>query len=565
MMTRERPKIGGPFDLDFTAPRWAERRRVLIGERQAANYANFIDRLVDLYGPRTAFALDRAIEYPGFSGDLLSYHEVGRLVNRMAHALRELGVRRGDRVGLITMNRIEMAFCNFAAAKIGAIPVPMNFMFRSGEIEYVVEKSGAELLVVDRPVFDNNIRDRANVPGAKRWAMVGEDEAPVGVTALRDLMRDAPDLVEPVEPASGDEVALLFFTSGTTGFPKGAMLSHDAAMVAIRRHARYAAWFPMLTRRLALLVMPVAHAGGYAQLTLQLAMGTPSVFISRFKPDLVLDAIERYRPTLFSGTPAMYRMLLDAGAQERDLSSIGIWGGGADAFTDDLVRTFRALSRRHGRRLKPWFIRGYGMAEANSYVSQTLPFETGDNCIGFVMPPVRFRIVDEQGRDVPRGDPGELLLAGPTITKGYWNDPEATAAAIRDGWFHTSDLVRQGRWRMLFFVGRSNDIIKSGGYKIAAAEVDRILVQHPDVQHAATVGIPDAVKGEQPYAAIVLRSGATMSGDEILSWARERIAPYKCPRRIFVLDALPFTISLKPKRREVIEQLSKLLAHESPE
>jgi long-chain acyl-CoA synthetase len=240
-----------------------------------------------------------------------------------------------------------------------------------------------------------------------------------------------------------------------------------------------------------------------------------------------------------------------------------VFGGGADAFDDELVRAVRELGARKGflgRKKLPWFVRGYGMAEANSYVTQTPWWETGDNCMGWVLRPVKYRIVDEEGRDVQRGHQGELLLKGPNITKGYWNDPDATAAAIdADGWFHSGDLVRKGKWRMLYFTGRSNDVIKSGGYKISANEIDQHLTSHPDVEHAATVGIPHPLKGERPFAAVQLRSGATSTGDDILIWARERIAPYKCPRAIIVLTDMPFTFSMKPKRREVRERLIRYL------
>jgi acyl-CoA synthetase (AMP-forming)/AMP-acid ligase II len=561
----ERP--GGPLPLRYVEPPWAERRRVFLREHRLLNYATWLDRLVELWGDRTAFVLDRPIDYPGFAGEILSYRDVGALVNRMAHALRALGVRKGDRVAMITMNRIEMAFVNFAAGRIGAIPVPMNFMLRPNEIDYIVRKAGAELLVCDRAVFESQIRSAGEVLSVKRWAMVGDEgSVPEPCVPLRDLMRDAPDRVEPVPPASDEEPALLFFTSGTTGFPKGAVLTHTAAMVGVRHHGRVYALRPGVTPHLSLLVMPVAHAGGYAALLIQLAVGTPAYFMSRFDPAAILETIPRYRITLFSGTPTMFRMLLDAGAREADLSSIRIFGGGADLFPDELVRTFRDLAARPGplgTRRKPLFFRGYGMAEANSYVTQTPPFPCGDACLGWVMPPVRYRIVDEDGRDVPRGQPGELLLAGPTITKEYWNDPEATAAAIRDGWLHTGDIVRQGKWRMLFFVGRTKEIIKSGGYKIAAAEIDQILCGHPAVQAAATVGVPDERKGERPMAAVVLRPGAGATAEEILEWARARIAPYKCPRRIIVVDQIPFTFSLKPKRLEVRDRILAILAAEA--
>jgi len=559
-------EIGGPLELNLHQPSFADRVRVFIREHDRWTYANFLDRLAGLYGERTAFALDRPIDYPGFSGDVLSYDDVLRLVNRMAGALRTVGVQRGDRVAMITANRIEMAFCNFAAARIGAIPVPMNFMLRPAEIEHIMQRSGAEVLICDPLVFETNIKDAGNVPSAKRWLMVGETEPPDPCEPIAKYMADAPDHVDPVEPASWDETALLFFTSGTTGLPKGATLSHEAAVVFLRHHGRAYALRPRISPSLSLLVMPVAHAGGYAAMMSQLGMAMPAYFMSKFDVHAIVDAFERFRPTMFSGTPAMYRMLIDAGLLERDLTSIRIWAGGADAFSDDLIRTLRNAAGRKGPggvRLKPMFIRGYGMAEANSYVAQTPPFEAGDNCMGWVIPPVKYRIVDEQLKDAPKGTPGELLLKGPNLTTGYWEDPEATERSFVDGgWFRTYDVVRKGKWGMLYFVGRSNEIIKSGGYKISAAEIDEILEQHPDVEHAATVGIPDETKGERPMSAVMLRQGATSSADDVLGWARERVAPYKCPRRVFLMPDLPFTFSIKPKRFEVRERIQKALAEE---
>jgi acyl-CoA synthetase (AMP-forming)/AMP-acid ligase II len=550
--------------IDYTEPSWAERRRVFIRERARLNYATFVDRICGLYGPRTAFLLDAPISYPGFSGDTMSFDDVARMVNRIAFALRELGVGKGDRVGLITANRVEMAFVNFACGKLGAIPVPMNFMLRPNEIEFIVQKAGIELLVCDPLVLGATIKDAANVPSVKRWAMIGADEAPEPMVTLSSLMARAPDYIEPVEPASGDDIAVLYFTSGTTGFPKGAILSHDSAMIGLRYHCRFAAMSKRMPKRLGLLVMPVAAAAGYMQLMLNIGMGTPGYFMSRFDVPLILDNVERLRPTLFSGTPAMYRMLLAAGAAKRDWSSVTTFGGGADAFDDELVSSVRNLARRRGplgTKRRAFFIRGYGMAESNSHLAATPPFEAGDNCCGWVLPPVKYRIVDEEGRDVARGAPGELWIKGPNVMKGYWNDPEATRAVLSaDGWYRTGDILRQGKWRMLYFVGRSGDIIKSGGYKISANEVDQHLTQHPDIEHAATVGIAHPIKGERPFSAVMLRAGATATEDELLAWARERIAPYKCPRAIVVMNDMPFTMSMKPKRSEIKQRMNAALS-----
>src|SRR5207247_264420 len=209
-----------------------------------------------------------------------------------------------------------------------------------------------------------------NVPAAKRWFMIGEEDPPEPCEPISAFMRDAPETIEPVEPASWDEPAILFFTSGTTGLPKGATLSHESAAVFLRHHGRAYALRPRIAPALSLLVMPVAHAGGYAAMVSQLAMGMPAFFISKFEPAAIVGAFERYRPTLFSGTPAMYRILIDAGVLDRDLTSIRTWAGGADAFSDDLITTFRRAAAHPGPgglKRKPMLILGSGMAEANPY------------------------------------------------------------------------------------------------------------------------------------------------------------------------------------------------------
>ncbi|MCA1830766.1 MAG: acyl--CoA ligase, partial [Actinobacteria bacterium] len=278
--------------LNLWEPTWAARKAVLVRHGGRLNYANFIDNVCALYGQRTAFVLDRVLDLPGFKGHVLSFDDVRALVDRMAYALRALGVQRGDRVGLVTLNRIEMAFCNFAAAKIGAIPVPMNFMLRGNEIEHIVQRAGIELLVCDPGVFGMSIKDTSAVPSVKKWAMVGE-HVQDGMASIPALMAEANGPVETVLPASRDDVAVLFFTSGTTGFPKGAMLSHENVMIYVDVHVRWAARLqpkmPKSLNRLAMLVMPVAAAAGYQQLLLNMGFGTPVYFSSRFDTEDIFE------------------------------------------------------------------------------------------------------------------------------------------------------------------------------------------------------------------------------------------------------------------------------------
>ncbi len=556
-MTRDPSAIA----IDRTQPSWRRRLRLFLRRLDDVSYATFVDHLAELYGDRSAFVLDRQIVYPGLGGDVLSYRQVGDFVARAGAALAASGVSAGDRVGLITMNRIEMAFCSFALGRIGAVPVPLNFMLRPPELAHVVARAGITTILCDRPVWEHTVGDPSRFPAVRCWVMVGDPQAPAPAVSLHDLLAAAPAPEPPRRPASMAEPAVLFFTSGTTGLPKGAVLSHEAVTVYFRHHGRFFSLWPRIPEHLGMVVMPVAHAGGYALLMTQLIIGVPAYFVSSFDPVALLDTIERLRPTIFSGTPAMYRMLLEAGALQRDLSSVRVWSGGADAFPDELIATFRrAGSRRTRWRLRrPLFIRGYGMAETNAYLAQTPPFECGDNCLGWVLPPVRYRIVGEDGRDVRRGEAGELWVRGPNVATGYWG--ENGGGPFGDGWFRTGDIVRRGRFRLLYLVGRSEDVIKSGGYKISAVELDHAIGRHPGVEQVATVGLPHELKGEVPVSAVVLRPG--VGEQDILEHAARVLAPYKRPRRVVALPDIPMTFNLKPKRHEVRRRVLERLGSEA--
>ncbi|MCC7076264.1 MAG: acyl--CoA ligase [Acidimicrobiia bacterium] len=560
--------------IDEKEPRPRGRFREFVRGRAGISYASFTEAFARTHGPRTLFHLDRDVALPGFGPRRITYADQARITARIANALTSLGVKRGDRVAILSLNRVEAVFVNFGAARLGAIPIPMNFMLRGPEVDYILENSGARVLICDTVTFEQNLQGRAaTVPHAEKVLVMDTQDPPPGTTSLVDAFVAASEAHHPYRRTNFEEIATIFYTSGTTGRPKGASLSDRSVMTPVRRMAAVSAFNPVMPRQLALLLMPVAHSGGYVNMLMNIALGTPTLFVSRFDPRRVLDLIEEERPTMFVGSPAMYRMLEEAGAEHRDLSSMWVWAGGSDAFDNDLIRRFRKYGRKQifggFLGLDAFFIRGYGMTEANSYVAMTPPRPVeepaeGESCIGWVMPGVEYRIVDPDTlEDVPRGHVGELLLRGVSLMSGYWKDEERTAEAVVDGWYRTGDWVRQGKWRLLFYVDRAKDIIKTGGYKVGSGEIETVLYEHPAVEHAVAVGVEHATKGQVPVAAVSLGPGSEATADELLAWARERISPYKCPREIVVLDEMPLTFSLKPKKAEVRELLEKRRAAES--
>lgn len=553
-------------DLDLSGirvtPPWWRKWRTFVTGASAVTMATFTDALAEVYEDRSAFLLDKPIEASWFTGNVLSYRDLNRFVRRAADALAKLGVRHGDRVALATSNRIEIAIVEFGAQRLGAVPVPINYMLTRDEIRHLVERCGARVMVTDRTVFDGTLGDTASLPGVEHWIMVTNRATPAGVHSFDTLMSGASE-ERPAALVAPDDPAVIFFTAGTTGLPKGAVLTSGGLMSGFLRYARIAALTPTSTSHLALLVMPLAHTGGHQNLLIQLALARPCLVMGRFDPSAILDSIERYRCTMFAGIPAMYRMLLEACARDRDLTSIRVWGGGGDAFPEGLVSEFRDLT---ARRVGPFtrkaaFITGYGLAETAGQVSISITphLAGGDACVGFFLPGVKWRLVSDGGKDAAPGEVGELWLKTHGLMKGYWNDPEGTAAAITpDGWFRTGDLLKRGSRFRNHFVAREKDMIKVGGYSVFPAEVEREVAAHPDVERCVVVGMPHPTKGELPVAAVILRSGSSVTEDDLLAWTDGKIAAYRRPRRIVAVDAIPENFAMKPLRRHVKNQLIEM-------
>jgi len=482
--------------------------------RRDHSLGNLLERLAGIHGDR------RLVTEPG--GLELSYRQAAKRVARWAGGVAAR-IEPGDVVVVATPNSYEQLLLCLAVARAGGIPAPLNDAMRPDEVAHVVADSGATL----------TLRSANQVDGA----------APV---------RDAVG-------AAGGDVAALFYTSGTTGKPKGVALTHDALLGPLRAGAL----FPSELRRdEAVISLPVAHIMGFSVLLGLATAGVATWFSPRFRADEVLDAIEQRRAAIFVGVPAMYRLLLEAGAEARDLRSVRVWGSGADVMPPDLARRFKALG---GTVRLPFlgdvgqatFAEGYGMVETGGGVAAKVspPFlraGTGDG-VGFALPGYRFRIVDDEGRDVDAGDTGELLVHGPGVLRGYWGDEAATAAVLGpDGWLRTGDLARRGPLGSIVFAGRKKDVIMRGGFTVYAVEVEAVLEDHADVAEAAVVPVPDERLGEVPVAAVRLAEGVELDAEGLDAHVREHLAHYKVPVRYVAVDDLPRTGTRKVQRREVV-------------
>ncbi len=482
-----------------------------------------MERLGAIHGAR------RLVEEAG-DGLTLSFAGAADRVDRWAAGIAA-ATTQGDRVVLATANGYEQFLLTLAVARAGRVPAPVNSHMSATEIEHVVADSGAALVV----------RSPSEVDDTRHHGLAA--------------------------PAAPTDIGALFYTSGTTGKPKGAQLTHRGLLGGMSM----AALLPSgLHRDEVVLGLPVAHIYGFTSVVGAACAGIPVWFLPKFNPVKALDAIEQRRATVFVGVPAMYRMLLEAGAEDRDLTSIRLWISGADAMPTELASRFKRFGASATLPLvgpvgEAAFAEGYGMVETGGGVAvrvspPLLPMGLGGS-MGVPLPGNSFKVVDEAGREVPVGVVGELLLTGPGVLKGYHGSPEATAGAFTDGgWLRTGDLARRGLAGTINFEGRMKDVIKRGGYSVYALEVEQALEEHPDVLEAAVVPIPDERDGEVPVAVLRLREGAALDHLDLPAWAAERLSTYKVPVRFLAVDELPRTGTDKVQRRAVRDLVRALEA-----
>ncbi|MCU1462207.1 MAG: putative AMP-dependent synthetase/ligase [Acidimicrobiales bacterium] len=484
----------------ITAMGAMDRIRMLIGDEPTLG--RLLERLASIHGD------DPLVEEAGDRGLRLSYREGAERVDRMAAGIAAK-IEPGDRVVLNVPNGYDLFLLCQAACRAGGVAVPVNDKMRAAEIEHVVDDSGAALVITDSA----------------------------------DVLADEGLGDERAMTAHADDVAGIFYTSGTTGLPKGARLTHQAL---VGTSARMAA-LPVRLAREAVTGMPVAHIAGFTILVAAMCGGVPVYLLRAFRPTDALDAIESRRATAFVGVPTMYRMMDEAGAADRDLRSIRMWASGADAMPDDLVKKFQRMGATVTLPLvgvdlgEAIFVDGYGMVELAGGVATrvslprvTLPL--------MPLPGNSMKAVDEAGNEVGVGEVGELVVKSRGALKGYHGNDQASHEVLtEEGWVRTGDLARRGPFGLMTLAGRMKHVIKHGGYSVFAVEVETQLARHPDVAEAAVIGLPDDRKGEVPAAVVRLRPGASLTEDALIAWAKEQMADYKVPTRVAFVDELPRT------------------------
>ncbi|MGY3621433.1 class I adenylate-forming enzyme family protein [Bradyrhizobium sp. USDA 10063] len=461
-----------------------------------------------------------------FHENVWTYERVLAEAERLARGMVAHGVKPGDRVAVHMMNRPEFIVAYYACFLAGAMVAPLRTAFKQAELAPLLQRLRPALYIGETGLYGNVAAiDRSILPRERRFLVETDSGVNEGLP-LQQLVDDGSRADLPLSPAA-DQPAVLITTSGTTGEPK--LVVHTASTLAETADLLINNWGVSGHDCIAM-PLPLAHMSGLACFLTCIQAGIPFVLIESFDADTILDTVERHRCTLQVGFPAQYAALLDRQrAQPRDLTSLRFCLTGADACPVELQRQVTAT---FGAPL-------YNVWGATE-VCGNLGCGLRPGPVIRITRPAEVRLVDDNGKDVADGELGELLVSGPNLFVGYWNDLRATTEALKDGWYRTGDLVRREAQDELLFVARKKDIIIRGGTNISPVEVEQAVAAHPSVEEAAVVGVPDAVLGQRVIGFVALKKG---KGEQvvpgILSEVATRLAAYKVPEHLIVLDALP--------------------------
>ncbi|HKG02768.1 MAG TPA: long-chain fatty acid--CoA ligase [Conexibacter sp.] len=474
---------------------------------------------------RTAIKLDDAeLTYAQLDG--ASAHVVG--------LLEQHGFQPGDRVGVMLPNVPYFPVVYYGILRAGGVVVPMNVLLKEREVAYYLGDSGAKLLFAWAE-FGEEARPGAEAAGAELIEVAPGFEAQIGAAPARTELAEVAD----------DDTAVILYTSGTTGKPKGAELTH--ANLYGNAKTKLETLIQISEDDVILGALPLFHSFGQtAAMNAGLMGGACLSLLPRFDPVKALAIMERDRVSVFLGVPTMYNAMLAVPEAERpDTSSLRVCISGGASLP---VEVLRAFDGQFGAKI----LEGYGLSETSPVASFNHPDrERKPGSIGTPIRDVEMKIFDENDQELATGEVGEIVIKGPNVMKGYWQRPDATAEAMRGGWFHSGDLAKVDEDGYFFIVDRKKDLIIRGGYNVYPREVEEVLYEHPAVAEAAVVAVPHAELGEEVGAAVALKAGAEATPEELQAFVKERVAAYKYPRHVWLVPELPKGPTGKILKREI--------------
>ncbi len=529
------------------------------------NIARFIEDNIGRFG---------AYDFLWFNEKWYTNVELNSRINKLANALRDLGVGKGDRVGVQLPNCNQLIESFFATFKTGATVVPVNPSLRAPDLAYIYQDTAMVALVSTMEFIDRISEARKEAPELRNIIML-EDEAPRGMLSYARLLSESSDSVGIVE-TDNDDIAVILYTAGTTGKPKGVMLTHynfytlvsgyyeqvllDTRGVLVktkvsewdhrqgRKVEREIEVFGVNRNRVSLITLPLFHGYGIFAVNLEFLTGGKLIVLRRWEPEEAMKAIQRFKVTDFRGIPTMYIQLLNhPNADKYDLSSLETCICGAAPMPLEVARKWK---EKYG--IDIW--EGYGLSEATAVncgnvAGRRLPkYGSVGKCYQKCN---TIKIFDEEGKELPAGQIGEIVIKGPTVMKGYWNKPEETAQALKNGWLFTGDIGYMDDDGYLFITDRKKDLIIRGGENIYPKEVEDVLYRHPQVLEAAVVGVPDPVYGEEVKAFVVLKAPNSVTEQELIDFCKQHLPTYKRPKTVQFMDVLPKSDVGKILRREL--------------
>jgi long-chain acyl-CoA synthetase len=491
------------------------------------NLAKNLTDTTRAHGGRIAVRVDNAA---------MTYRALDDASARVAGLLHERGLKPGDRIGIMMPNVAEVPVVYYGVLRAGGVVVPMNPLLKAREVAYYLGDSGAGLVFAWHS-FADQARGGADQVNAESVVVDGDSFPGLLAAATPDFR---------VVDRGDEDTAVILYTSGTTGHPKGAELTHgnlisntDVTRTDIVGARPDDVIFGGL---------PLFHVFGQTvALNVAVAAGACLTLLPRFDAEHALRIIADHGVTVFEGVPTMYVALLhQPNRADYDTSTLRMCISGGAALPVEVLRGFEEA---YGVSV----LEGYGLSETSPVASFNHPDrEQKPGSIGTPIRDVRMRVVDGEDHEVPQGEVGEIVISGPNVMKGYWQRPEATAEAVRDGWFHTGDLGRVDEDGYFYIVDRKKDMIIRGGYNVYPREIEEVLYEHPAVAEAAVIGLPHPALGEEVAAAVALKPGAAVTAAELRDYVKSQVAAYKYPRHVWIVDSLPKGATGKIQKRDIV-------------